>query len=276
MIRGISCSSVAVRRPDGTIALRVDPIDRIFTGVLRGVILVRGVVALLETLVLGMKSLMYSANVAAGEIGEEISKSALIAVLSLSFTFGVSLFFVLPVLASKFFENITQSSVVGNITEGVIRLAVFFAYLLLIGKMRQINRVFMYHGAEHMTVHAQENCDALEVGSIRSYPTAHPRCGTAFLLTVLIVASIVFSFIDRDVLWVLVLSRLVLIPPIAAISYELIRFGGFNLENPIVKLVTMPSLVIQSLTTRQPSDDQIEIAITAMEAAIKYDSCQAT
>ena len=274
MIRGRRCASVAVRRPDGTIALRSDPISPFFTGPLRRLPLIRGVITLIETLTLGMRALIYSANVSTEAEGEEISKGAMAGVLSFSLLFAIVLFFMLPVLASKPFEDVTGSDIVGNVTEGLIRFGVFLGYIYLIGKMGQINRVFMYHGAEHMAVHAQENLDTLDVESVRAYPTAHPRCGTAFLLTVMVVATVVFTFVGRDPVWWLILSRLVLIPPIAAISYELIRFSGLHSGNALVRLIAAPSLALQAMTTRQPDDEQIEVAIAAMKQALADDEAQ--
>ena len=137
--------------------------------------------------------------------------------------------------------------------------------------MPDIRRVFMYHGAEHMTVHAQERGDPLEIEAIRRYSPAHPRCGTAFLLTVMFVAILVFVFVPREPLWWMIASRIVFIPLIAAVSYELIRFTGRYEDNPVVKLIAAPNLMLQKLTTRQPDDDQIEIAVAAMQTAIDAD-----
>ena len=144
-------------------------------------------------------------------------------------------------------------------------------YLYLIGRMDQIKRVFMYHGAEHMTVHARENGEPLELETVRRYPAAHPRCGTAFLLVVVVLAVVVFVFVGRDPLWWLLASRVVLIPFIAAASYELIRLSGRYQRSPLVRLITGPSLALQALTTREPDDDQIEVAIKAMTVAIDAD-----
>ena len=137
--------------------------------------------------------------------------------------------------------------------------------------MTDIRRVYMYHGAEHMTVHAMENGDPLDIESIRKYPTAHPRCGTAFLLTVMIVAIFVFSLVPREPLWWLILSRIILIPVIASLSYEVIRFNGRHSSNLFVQWLTAPSLWLQGLTTKQPKDDQIQVAVSAMNAAIASD-----
>ena len=271
MIRGQRHACVAVRRPDGTIALRSETISPLFTGSLRRAPLVRGVLTLVETLSLGMRALMYSANVGLEAEGEEIGKGAMTAMLTFSLALAVGIFFVVPLLASIGLEGLLGSDLASNIAEGLIRLALFLGYIVLISRMEQIRRVFMYHGAEHMTVHAQEHQEPLEVGSVRRYPTAHPRCGTAFLLTVMLVAIILFSLVGREPLWWLISSRIVLIPVVAAISYEAIRFTGFHSGNRLVSLAAAPSLALQALTTRQPDDDQIEVAIAAMDHTLAAD-----
>ena len=271
MIRGQSNVSVAVRRPDGSIALKSDPISPFFTGRFRRLPVFRGVVILVETLVLGMRALFYSANVAAEAEGEEVGKGTVALTLLFSLIFVIALFFLVPLFASRPLEGIAGSDIISNIVEGLIRLAIFLAYLFIIGRMGDIRRVFMYHGAEHMTVHAQEHRDPLEVDRVRQYSTAHHRCGTALLMVVMVVAILVFGLVGREPLWWLISSRVVLIPVIAALSYEAIRFSGFHSQNPLVRLISVPSLALQSLTTRQPDDDQIEIAITAMKQALAAD-----
>ncbi len=271
MIRGQCNASIAVRRPGGTIALRCRPINAFFTGRLRRIPLVRGFVVLIETVSLGMEALIYSANVNVEAEGEEIGKGAMAAMMIVSLLLAVGIFFLAPLFASRPLEGAFGSDVTSNIAEGAIRLAIFLGYLLLIGRMEDIRRVFMYHGAEHMTVHAQEHGDPLEVEEIRKYPTAHPRCGTAFLFVVMVVAVAVFVFIGRDPLWWLITSRIVLVPGIAAISYEAIRFTGFHGNNPLVRTIAAPSLALQTLTTRQPDDDQIQVAIAAMKQAVEAD-----
>ena len=272
MIRGQRNIAIAVRRPDGSIALKRQPLTPIFTGKLRRIPLVRGVIAMAETLTLGMRALTYSANVAAEAEGEEISARSMAGMMAVSLTIAIGLFFLVPVLASDRLEGLLGSSLMANIAEGVIRLGLFLGYILLIGRMNDIRRVFMYHGAEHMTVHAQERGDPLNIAHIRRYPTAHPRCGTAFLLVVMVVAILAFIFVGREPFWWLIASRIVLVPLIAAVSYEVIRFSGRHAANPLVALITAPSLALQSLTTRQPDDDQIEIAIAAMQQAQAADA----
>ena len=271
MIKGQNSVSVAVRRSDGSIAFLRNPIHPFFKGISKKIPLIRGIVTLAESLIIGMKSLVFSANVSAEQENDEISKSEMVGILSLSLVMAIGLFLILPIVASQPFEGLMGSDIASNIAEGVIRLAIFILYILLIGNMAQIHRVFMYHGAEHMTVHAYEHGDPLEKDFVRRYPTAHPRCGTAFLLTVMLVAIVVFTFIPRDPFWWLILSRIVLIPLIAAASYEAIRFSGFHSENRIVQILSMPNLGLQSLTTKQPTDDQIEVAIAAMNQVIEAD-----
>lgn len=272
MIRGQRNIAVAVRRPDGSIAVKRQPLTPIFTGPLRRIPLIRGVIAMAETLTLGMRALSYSANVAAEAEGEEISAGSMAGMMAVSLTIAIGLFFLVPVLASDRLEGLLGSSLMANVAEGVIRLGLFLGYILLIGRMNDIRRVFMYHGAEHMTVHAQERGDPLNVAHIRRYPTAHPRCGTAFLLVVMVVAIVAFIFVGREPFWWLIASRILLVPLIAAVSYEVIRFSGRHADNPLVALITAPSLALQSLTTRQPDDDQIEIAIAAMQQAQAADA----
>ena len=280
MIRGQNHMAVAVRRPNGAIAIDERPLSTLYTGVVRRIPLLRGVIVLVETLSLGMRALSYSANVNMedpeadpnSEVeSEELGKGAIASMLLLSFGFAIALFFLLPLFASRPLEGMFGNDIVSNIAEGAIRLAVFVAYIWVIGRMPDIRRVFMYHGAEHMTVHAQERGDPLVIEAIRKYSPAHPRCGTAFLLTVMVVAIVVFVIVPREPLWWLILSRIIFIPVIAALAYEVIRWSGRYEDNPIVSLITAPNLLLQKLTTRQPEDDQIEVAVAAMNAALVAD-----
>jgi uncharacterized protein YqhQ len=245
-----------------------------YTGVLRKIPMVRGIIVLVETFSLGFSALTYSANVGAEAEEKEIGTLAMATTILISISFAIGLFFVLPVLASKALETPLDSNVLANLSEGVIRLVVFLGYIFLIGKMPSIRRVFMYHGAEHMTIHAYESDESLDIESVRKYPTAHPRCGTAFLLTVMVVSIAVFTFIGREPFWWLILSRIVLVPIIAAISYEVIRYSGLHMNNKFVRYCSAPSLALQALTTQVPDDDQIEIAIAAMEQVLVTDNSQ--
>jgi uncharacterized protein YqhQ len=273
MIRGLRSASVAVRNPEGEITLRTLPLSGWYSGRPRRIPFLRGILVMAETLTLGMRALSHSANVAAGE-EEELGGASIAAMMIVSMILAVGIFFLIPVFASRGLEGLVGSDIVSNIIEGVIRLALFLAYITLIGRMQEIRRVFMYHGAEHMAVHAHEQGEKLTVESVRRYSTAHPRCGTAFLLVVMFVAIVVFAFTGREPLWWLIASRIVLVPFIASISYEVIRFSGFHPGNPLVSVIAMPGLVLQRLTTREPEDDQIEVAIAAMEEAISVDAAE--
>ncbi len=271
MIRGRSAASVAVRRPDGGISLHALDLNPWYSGRGRRIPLVRGVLVMAETLVLGMRALTHSANVAAGE-EQELGTGSVAGMVITALALAIGVFFLVPVFASRGLEGLIGSDIVSNVVEGAIRLALFLAYVALIGQMREIRRVFMYHGAEHMAVHAHENGEDLSIESVRRYPTAHPRCGTAFLLVVMFVAIVVFAFIGREPLWWLLASRVILVPAIAAVSYEVIRFSGLHQASPLVGLIAGPGLFLQRLTTRQPDDGQIEVAIAAMNEAISLDA----
>ena len=271
MIRGRGHYSLAVRKPSGEITATSSRLSTLYTGRLRRIPLVRGVIVLLETLLIGIEALSRSANMALEEEGQELSKWSMALMLTISLSLGIGLFFIAPLFAIRSLDSMVATDWLSNLLEGILRLAVFLAYILLIGLMPDIKRVFAYHGAEHMTVHAQEHNLPLDVEHVRRFPTAHNRCGTAFLLVVMVVAIAVFTFVGRPSLPVSVASRIVLVPVIAAISYEIIRFSGARAANPLVRFIFYPSLALQSLTTRQPDDDQIEVAIRAMNHAIAVD-----
>ena len=271
MIRGRDHYSLAVRKLNGDITTVSSRLSTLYTGRLRSIPLIRGVIVLLETLVIGIQALSRSANIALEEEGQELSGWSMAFMLAISLTLGVGLFFIAPLFAIRSLDSFITSDELSNLMEGILRLAVFLAYILLIGRLPDIKRVFAYHGAEHMTVHAHEHNLPLDVEHVRMFPTAHNRCGTAFLLVVMVVAIAVFTFVGRPSLPVSVASRIVLVPVIAAISYEIIRLSGAHAANPLVKFIVYPSLALQSLTTRKPDDAQIEVAIHAMEHAIAID-----
>jgi uncharacterized protein YqhQ len=184
---------------------------------------------------------------------------------------GIGLFVLLPLWLSSLAASVAEAGWVQNLIEGLVRVVIFLAYLAFIARTPDIRRVFEYHGAEHMTIHAWEAGDPLTLGSVRRYPTAHPRCGTEFLVVVILLSSLLFSFIPRDSLAVTVVSRILLIPVIAALGYELLRLGARFRSNPIVGALMAPGILIQKITTQPPSDDQIEVAIVSMEQALVAD-----
>lgn len=269
MMRGRSHYVVAVRAPLGDIKINVSRLSNILTAKFRGWPLVRGILALWEALDLGMRALHYSASVAAGEENIELSGREIAMVMATSAVFAIGLFFLLPTLLAGWFDRFGASSIVVNLIEGAIRLGLFLGYLALIGRLEDIRRLFAYHGAEHKTISAFESGKELVVDQIQPFPTAHPRCGTAFLLTVVVVSIFVFAFAGQPPMIIRLLSRLILLPVVAAISFELIRFAGVHPNNMIARIISLPGLALQAMTTRQPDNGQVEVAIAALGALRK-------
>jgi len=274
MIRGQQSVAVAVRRPDGGIEVEEQPLADIYKGRLRKWPLIRGVIVLIEALVLGTKALMTSARIASAEDeGEEISDWMLWGTVAVSLVLAVGIFFVIPlVVTNRFIYPYVESSVLANVLEGLLRFVVFLLYLYLVGLMPDMRRVFAYHGAEHRVVNGYEAGVPLEVESMRGYSTAHTRCGTSFLLVVLIIAIIIFALLGKPPLWLGIISRIVLIPVIAALGYEYIRFGSAHHHNPLVRLLVLPGMALQSLTTREPDDKQVETALYALKRVLEADA----
>jgi uncharacterized protein YqhQ len=271
MMRGQKAIATVVRRPNGELAVNSKPLSTIYTGRLRKAPFIRGVIVLLETLVLGISSLIYSANVALEEEEEKISGGSVWLILFVSLAFAVGLFFLAPLFLTKVLDPYISSSLVFHLIEGVIRLAIFLGYLWLISLLPDIKRVFAYHGAEHKTIHAYEDGVPLEAKVVSKYSTAHARCGTAFLLAVIIIAILVFALIGRQAVWLMVVSRILLLPVIASLAYEVTQFGARHLDNGLVRVIMAPGLWLQSLTTREPDDSQIEVAVTALKEVLATD-----
>ncbi len=281
MIRGQTNVSIAVRRPSGEILVETQPIGWRWARTIRRIPFVRGMIVLSEMLVVGTRALIFSANVATEEEGSDetegkgpggLSSLAVGGSVAVSLLLAIAIFFATPVFATRLLDSfLDTSNLWSNVIEGTIRLLMFVGYIALIGLMPDIRRVFAYHGAEHMTIHAREHGQPLDVPSIRQFGTAHPRCGTAFILVVMVVAIIVHVFWTPPGLVDRVLSRIVVLPLIAGLSYEIIRFSGFHADNFLVKAIIWPNLLLQALTTRQPDDDQIEVAISALNGAVEAD-----
>lgn len=267
MMRGRETMVTAVRRPDGSITVDAQPLPSLYSGRLRQVPLIRGFIVMIEAMALGIKALLYSANVSLEEEGEKVSGGMAWVMVVLSLTLGVGLFFLAPLFLTRLFHF--QSSLVFNLTDGVFRVAIFIAYLKVMSLLPDIRRVFAYHGAEHKTVNAYEAGVPLEVEAVKRYSTAHTRCGTSFLFIVMLVSIVVFSLIGLRSLWLMVLSRIVFIPVIAALSYEFIYFGARHSGNSLMGIVLAPGLWLQSLTTREPDDTQLEVALTALQKVVE-------
>jgi uncharacterized protein YqhQ len=271
MMRGQKAMVTAVRRPDGEIVVDTQRLPAFATSRWRRVPVIRGIIVLVETLVLGYKSLLYSANVSVEGEGEKISGAAAWGMVAASLALVVAVFFIAPLFLARTLDVYIESSVLFHLVEGFIRLAMFVAYLKLIGLSQSLRRVFSYHGAEHKTVNAYEAGVPLEVGPVGEYNTAHRRCGTSFMFVVLVIAIIVFSLVGRPSLGLMVLWRVILIPAISGVSYEIIQFGARHEGNILVRAFLAPGLWLQRLTTREPDEQQLEVAVSALKRAVEVD-----
>src|SRR5262245_49437224 len=275
LMRGRDAIAVALRHPDGEIVYATERLDSGFHGTRWSKWpLVRGLVVLYETLVVGTRWLVRSANVQASQEGIELGRGSIIVMLTLTLLAGVGIFFLFPLFIASVTTAGVENGIVQHLVEGLVRVVIFLGYLVLIGRAPDVRRVFQYHGAEHMTIHALEAGDALTVGEVRKYPTAHQRCGTEFLVVVILLSIIAFSLVGRQTPIVMIVSRILLIPVIAAVGYEVLRFGARHRSNPFVKALLYPGLLVQMITTKQPTDDMIEVAIVSMEQALEADGAE--
>jgi uncharacterized protein YqhQ len=272
MMKGETKIALAVRVPDDTI--RIEVTDAMKPRRWMKVPIVRGVFAFVESLVTGVKTLMKSAEIL-GEYEdeeEEISETSWnlmlygSVVIALLFTIGV--FIILPTWLVNIMRNFTDSALLLNIFEGVLRILLFIGYVWAISFMKDIKRVFQYHGAEHKTIHCFENGLPLTAANCREYPTLHPRCGTSFLMFVFIIAFLLHFMLGWPSLVFRIVSRLLLLPVIAGLSYELLKWAGRS-DNWLVKLLSLPGLYLQKITTNEPDDSQLEVAIAAIDAVLE-------
>jgi uncharacterized protein YqhQ len=277
LMRAPRSMAIAVRRPDGEIIVKretVVPLSERFP--LVKLPLVRGAVALFTSLIIGMQALSFSANeaISEGEKKEEMSSLAMGGTIAVALLFGILLFFILPLYATKLLiPYIGDSNIVFNLVDGLIRVIVFLVYVYSISRMSDIQRVFQYHGAEHKSIFAFEAGIALTVENVKQFSRLHPRCGTSFLLIVMLVSIVVFSLIPK--LWPFYLkagSRIVLLPVIAGLSYELLKLSAKHEKSRLVRLLIAPGLALQRLTTREPDDGQLEVAIRSLDEALDENS----
>jgi len=272
MMRGQKTLATAVRHPSGELTVATQPLATIYTGRLRKAPLIRGIIILVETMVLGIKMLLYSANISLEEEEEELSGGFLWAMIAVALALGIGLFFIAPLFLTRLIN--INSPILFNLIDGLIRLTFFIIYLKLVALVPDIKKVFAYHGAEHKAVNAYEDGTPLEVETARKHSTAHVRCGTSFLFAVLIIAIIVFALVGLPSLWLMVLSRILLIPVIAALGYEITYFGARHVKNSLVRVILAPGLALQKLTTREPDDSQLEVALAALKKVIEVDQLE--
>ena len=269
MMRGAAGNiAVAVRQPNGEII-----VDKMSAGTIADKYpilkkpFLRGIVVLCESLVLGMKALSYSAQIS-GEDDEQITGKEMAMTIAFSVVLAIALFIVLPTWSMRFLKGWTENPMALNLFEGLLRMLIFLIYISAISMMKDIQRVFQYHGAEHKTIFAYEAGLPLEVANVRGFKTLHPRCGTNFLMIVMIISLFVFTFLGWPNLLERILSRIILMPVIAGVSYEIIRYAGSHMEHGWVRKAILPGLYLQKLTTREPDDSQIEVAIAALKAVL--------
>lgn len=277
--------AVAVRKPDGEIALQKEVYDGIVKWKkLTKIPFVRGIFSFVDSLVLGMKTLSYSASFFEEEEEEELTEKEAAKkekrenlimgiTMACSVVIAVAIFMVLPYLLSNLLKPFVPGRFARTVIEGIVRIVLFISYILLISKMKDIQRVFMYHGAEHKCINCIEHGMDLTVENVRKSSKQHKRCGTSFLFFVLFVSIIVCFFITTESPVLRVLLRIALLPVIAGISYEIIQLAG-NTEHPVVELLSKPGLALQNLTTKEPDDDMIEVAICSVEAVFDWKKYQ--
>ena len=266
--------AMSVRPPDGAIRTYSEPLPRALArGRWAKVPLARGVLVLYEALVIGTRMLMRSAAIATEGEDIQIGRGTMAVTMVISLGFAVGLFFVLPLFLSTFAQRATTSDLLANLAEGGIRLAIFVAYIWLIGRMADVRRVFGYHGAEHKAISAHESQRPLTPDEVDRFSTAHTRCGTTFLLIVVVISILFFGLVPRAgvPLPLLFLSRIALVPVIAAFAYELVRFGASHYGNRLVRAIYAPGLWLQSLTTRPPDRGMLEVSIASLESCLASD-----
>jgi uncharacterized protein YqhQ len=276
MMRGVSNWSLAVRKPDQSVGVHSWPlVSWMVRYPLLKLPILRGVVALIESLVIGLRALTLSASESMGEDEEgqqqELTKGQMGVTLFVALAIAVGLFFLAPLGLTRLFKAELGTGIAFWLVEGLIRVAIFIIYIAVMTRIPDLRRVFEYHGAEHMAIHALEHGEELTPEACRKYRTLHLRCGTSFLLVVMVVSILVFALVRYPAWYWLVLSRIVLIPVIAGVSYEIIKFAGRHEESAVVRALMAPGLALQWMTTRQPDVPQLEVAISALEKIIELE-----
>ena len=267
MMRDAHRTATAVRLPNGDIDVETRTVSSIRDRYpVLNLPLIRGSVIMVESLIIGMRALSFSAQ-AAGEEDEQMTKKEIAMTILFALVLASILFIVIPTGAAHLAAAYTDDPIVFNLIEGGIRLMVFLLYIWGISVMGGIRRVFQYHGAEHKTIHCYEAGEPLTVENVQKFPRLHPRCGTNFLLIVMVVAIVFHVFFGWPDLWLRILSRLAILPVVAGVSYEIIRFAGRS-ENHLVHILITPGLWLQYLTTRPPADEMVEVAIESLKAVL--------
>jgi uncharacterized protein YqhQ len=266
LMRGKKSCAVAMRAPDGKIVTKVEALGGIYKSKIAKIPFLRGLIMLWDSLGLGMRALTDSANLQTGE-EEKLEGPALYIILGLTFLVAIAIFFLIPAGVGWLTEHFLHwNAWWGNLVEGVLRLVMLVGYIWAIGFMPDVARVFAYHGAEHKTINAYEAGAELTPASVAKYPLAHTRCGTAFLLILVVLSLFFFTILGPLSLEWRLISRILMIPVLVGIAYEYLRWTANHISNPIVRLIVKPNLALQSLTTREPDEKILEVAIAAFNA----------
>jgi uncharacterized protein YqhQ len=275
MMRGSRKMCLAVRAESGEIVLHCEDLNsKIYNSIISRLPFLRGLTMLWDSLGLGIRALMFSADVAVGEEDADFSGPVAWGTVAFSFIIGIAIFFVAPLLLVQLVDPMIASSFVSNVIEGLIRLAFFLIYIWAIGLMPEITRVFGYHGSEHKTINAYEAGDPLTVEAVARHSTSHVRCGTAFLLQVVVISIFVFALLGRPPLVWRIVSRIALIPVIAGIAYEFLKFSAAHKDNRFMWWLIQPGLWLQSLTTREPDESMLEVGIAALKQLLKVEQIE--
>jgi uncharacterized protein YqhQ len=266
MMRGTQSVAIAMRAPDNQIILHTEPLSEIYRSKVLKIPFLRGIIGLWDALGLGIRALTISANTQTGE-DEKLEGSALYLTLGLSLALGVGIFFLAPAALGHASEGyLGFNSWWGNLFEGMLRLAMLIGYIWAVGRIPEIRRVFAYHGAEHKTINAFEAGAELTPKNVAGYSLEHPRCGTSFLLSLVLLSVLFFSLLGPLPIGVRLLSRIIMLPVLAGIAYEYIRWTSRNLSSPFVRLIVKPNMGLQHLTTKEPTLEMLEVAIAAFNA----------
>ena len=286
MMKGPKDIAIAVRKPDQEIVIKKEAIQGLSKSAISKLPILRGVVALVDSMILGVKSLTYSAEFFEDDeeteekgkfeqwidnrFGDKANDIMIYFSVFIAMALAILIFIISPTLVTSFLKRYITNPLGLNMVEGIFRITLFIGYVLLISQMKDIQRVFQYHGAEHKTIHCYESGQELTVENVRVFTTLHPRCGTSFMLIVMVISMILFTLIGWPNPWVRILSRFILMPVVAGISYEIIRWAGRS-QSKLVSMISYPGLMLQKLTTGEPDDSQLEVAIAALQSVLVED-----
>jgi len=268
MMRGPHNVAIAVRKPDNDIIVEERPVNSITKKLpFLKLPFFRGTIMLFESLIIGIQALTFSASQAAADEEEQLSPLEMTLTVGVAVILGILLFIVTPTSAARLLYSL-ESVVLINFLEGLLRIGIFLVYVLAISRMKDIQRVFQYHGAEHKVISTFEANEKLTVENARKYSQLHPRCGTSFLLIVMVIMVFIFSFLGKQDLLMRIVSRILLLPVVAGVSYEVLKLSGKYCNSPLMKIIITPGLWLQKLTTREPDDSQLEVAIASLKSVL--------